>query len=105
MLIRHHAHPGIPGIKHIPVLILRFLPKTGIPSLDRADEFLRFALNLGFRMHGREQNEMDFNLAQFRSLLIYRPMGAEKDDDVERDDSEGDDGPTAPLHVFMAKRD
>ena len=55
-------------------------------------------------MHGREQQKMELDLAQFRSLPVNRPMSPKKDEDVERDDSERDDGPPAPLHVFMTKR-
>jgi hypothetical protein len=46
---------------------------------------------------------MDFDPAQVRSLPFDCRMGAEKDDDVEGDDPESDYGPTAPLHILVAK--
>ena len=99
-----HADFGVPDVKHVPVRVLRFLPYGGIFGLDGGDELLRFFRDFQLRMHGREQNEMELDHAQFRSLPVDRPVSSEKYDDVERDDSERDDGPPAPLHVFMTQR-
>ena len=99
------AKPGVPGIQHVAIGIFRFLPDGGIFGLDGDNEFLRFFRDFQFGMHGREQQQMKLDPAQFRSLPIHGPVCSEKNDDIEGNNSEGNHRPPAPLHVFMAKRD
>src|SRR5882757_9502600 len=105
MLVRLHTHSGVPGVMHITVLILGFFPKIGVPYLDGSDEVFRFALNLEVGVHGREQDNVNLCFSEFRRFAVHRPMSPEEDYNVEGDDSERDDWPAAPLHVFVAKWD
>src|SRR5271166_5466595 len=98
-----HPNLGVPGVKYTAIGVLGFLPQGGILGLYGCDELLRLFRDFQLGMHGRQQQQMDSYLAKLRSLFIYGPVSPEEDKDVERDDAEGDDGPTSPLHVFVAK--
>jgi hypothetical protein len=55
-------------------------------------------------MHRSKQYEMNFDLRQFRFLPINRSVCGQKNNNVERNNSECNHRPPAPTHVFMAKR-
>src|SRR5260221_7021262 len=105
MLVRLDAHSGIPGIMQIPILILSFLPQFRVLCLDGSYEFLRFALNLEFRMHSGQEENVYLYFAELRCLLVHRPMRAEEDHQIEGDQGDRDNWPATPLHVFVTQRD
>src|SRR6267142_241164 len=47
---------------------------------------------------------MDFYRTHLRPLLIHGPMSAQENKNIESDDADGDHGPAATLHAFMAER-
>ena len=57
-----------------------------------------------FRMHGVEEDQVDWNVDDFRLLALHRAVGQEKDDNVQRDEGEGDVRPAAAAHVFVPQR-
>src|SRR4029077_5894720 len=95
----------VPSIFKVSVRVLQFLPQGGTFRLDAADKLLRLLRQPEFRVHSGQHENVNLCFTQFWPLLIHRPVGAQKDEDVERDDSNGDNGPPASLHVLVVQRD
>ena len=55
-------------------------------------------------MHSVEKDQVDVDVDDFRLLALHGAVGQEKDDNVQRDESEGDVGPAAAAHVFVPQR-
>jgi hypothetical protein len=52
-------------------------------------------------MHGRKSQNMRTCLPELRVLLLHDPVGTQKNNEIEEDQSQRDDRPSSGRHVLM----
>jgi hypothetical protein len=76
---------GVVSVDDVAIRVLYLLPLFGMALLESVDQMLRLCLHLQLGMQSRQNQDMSFDLAQSRSLIVDRRQSKEEDRYIDGD--------------------
>ena len=94
----------VPGIGHLSVRFAQLCIYAGMFVLERIHQMHRIGTHRGVGVVCAEQQNVKLNYVGSLAFVLYSPICAKENDEVQRNDCDRDVGPAATTQIFMRYR-